>query len=394
MQAWHCIAIITISVILFIYGTFRNEIEDHVYEQEVEKIMETVSASPEPKNTTVLAEAETLEKSIVDSPAWAEFGIILKCQSLEMAALHAQALKSNTFLSFFYEQIKSSTTASELIFSPFKSEFFIENEEGILRSLFSAHTTFEDDHLVKIICRGHSAKSAKLLATLILDSYELALVQERVDQPLPGSLLAQSDQIKQTNTQISELKEQLSQESHGDKRLNVEAIALKSEILMLDQELERFKSTLMQIDQLFKEGKPVSKYLEVADLSEFGVLKELNNSINELQNMLQGNPLEKAVRAEVKKNIQANQLLLENEIAHAIEEIKSKLAEGITRRKVLSSRIVDLHKAGLRNTSGNVKYRLLSELEESLEKKLPVYREQFALWKLSTYSVIQSAFVE
>ena len=48
MQAWHCIAIITISVILFIYGTFRNEIEDHVYEQEVEKIMETVSAVPEP----------------------------------------------------------------------------------------------------------------------------------------------------------------------------------------------------------------------------------------------------------------------------------------------------------------------------------------------------------
>ena len=55
MQAWHCIAIITISVILFIYGTFRNEIEDHVYEQEVEKIMETVSAAPEPKNIAVQA---------------------------------------------------------------------------------------------------------------------------------------------------------------------------------------------------------------------------------------------------------------------------------------------------------------------------------------------------
>ena len=212
MQAWHCIAIITISVILFIYGTFRNEIEDHVYEQEVEKIMETVIASPDQKNKAVLTAPEIVEKSIIDSPAWAEFGIILKCQSLGMAALHAQALKSNTFLSFFYEQIQSSTTASNLIFSPFKSEFFMENEKGILRSLFSAHTTFEDDHQVKITCRGHSAKSAKLLATLILDSYELALVQERVDQPLPGSLLAQSDEIKQTNTQISELKKQLSQE--------------------------------------------------------------------------------------------------------------------------------------------------------------------------------------
>ena len=95
MQAWHCIAIITISVILFIYGTFRNEIEDHVYEQKVEKIMETISVSPEQKNTALQTEAEILEKSIVDSPAWAKFEIILKCQSLEMAALHAQALKGN-----------------------------------------------------------------------------------------------------------------------------------------------------------------------------------------------------------------------------------------------------------------------------------------------------------
>ena len=394
MQAWHCIAIITISVILFIYGTFRNEIEDHVYEQKVEKIMETISVSPEQKNTALQSEAEILEKSIVDSPAWAKFEIILKCQSLEMAALHAQALKGNLFLSFFYEKIKRSTTASELIFSPFKSEFFMENEKGILRSLFSAHTSFEDDHLVKITCRGHSAKSAKLLATLILDSYELALAQERVEQPLPGSLAAQSEQIKQVNAQISELKEQLSQESHGDKRLNVEAIALKSEIQMLDQELEKYKSTLLQIDKLFKEGKPVSAYLMVADFSDFGMLKELNNSINELQNMLQGNPLEKAVRVEVEKNIQANQLLLENEIAHAIEEVKSNLSQGLSRRKVLSNRVVDLHKSGMQNTSGNVKYKLLNELEESLEKKLPVFREQFARWKLSTYSVIQSALVE
>ena len=96
MQAWHCIAIITITVILFIYGTFRNEIEDHVYEQEVEKIIETVSASPEPKNVADQSEAEILEKSIVDSPAWAEFEIILKCQILEMTALHAQALTNST----------------------------------------------------------------------------------------------------------------------------------------------------------------------------------------------------------------------------------------------------------------------------------------------------------
>ena len=75
-----------------------------------------------------------------------------------MAKLHAQALKGIPFLEFLNRQIQGSTTAKELIFSPFKSEFFAENDQGILRSLFTAHTTLADENLVEITCRGHSAK--------------------------------------------------------------------------------------------------------------------------------------------------------------------------------------------------------------------------------------------
>ena len=68
------------------------------------------------------------------------------------------------------------------IFSPFKSEFFAENDQEF-HVLFTAHTTLADENLVEITCRGHSAKSAKLLAKLVLDTYEVALLQRALMHP-------------------------------------------------------------------------------------------------------------------------------------------------------------------------------------------------------------------
>ena len=51
--------------------------------------------------------------------------------------------------------------------------------------------------MVEITCRGHSAKSAKLLAKLVLDTYEVALLQESIDAPLPGSLLKEINEINE-----------------------------------------------------------------------------------------------------------------------------------------------------------------------------------------------------
>ena len=59
-----------------------------------------------------------------------------------MAKLHAQALKGIPFLEFLNRQIQGSTTAKELIFSPFKSEFFAENDQGILTlAFYGSHYT-------------------------------------------------------------------------------------------------------------------------------------------------------------------------------------------------------------------------------------------------------------
>ena len=391
MQAWHCIAIITISIILFIYGNFRSDIEDHIYEQELDKAV--IEAKEVKVDSTVQKTNKSQVKvndSIIDSPAWARYQTILRCERSEMAKLHAQALKGIPFLEFLNRQIQGSTTAKELIFSPFKSEFFAENDQGILRSLFTAHTTLADENLVEITCRGHSAKSAKLLAKLVLDTYEVALLQESIDAPLPGSLLKEINEINEMKQEIELLKEQLANENHMEKHLNVEAIALKSEIQMLDGEFQRFKRILLEVESYFKEGRSTMDYIQIEGFAKYGMLKEISETIGELNNMISSKSLDKAVTGEVQKNINRNYALLENEIAKAIEKLKEEISEGLERKKVLSNRLVDLHKTDAQNQIGNPKYRLLVQLEEKIERIIPIYQQAFKRWKSSAYTVVKS----
>ena len=388
MQAWHCVAIIAVSILLFIYGTFRNEIEDRVYEQEVNQVVNKAQESLKKKNIA------TEKPELLDSHAWAKYEIILKCENSEKAQLHLETIKGASFLKFFLSQVRGSKTASELIFSPFKSEFFSEDEYSILQSLFSAHATLDDDKVIQITCRGHSSKSTKLLATLILDSYKTARQQEASSKPLAYSLLMQYDEIQALEAQISSLKDEISTEDQTSTSINVEDIALRSELKMLEQELAHYKKILLQIDTLFKAGKPTQEYLSIESITQFGMIEELRNTIDQLQRMLVNQDLNDVVSLEVKKNIETNRLLLKNEVANAIEELKVKTIKTLERKKVLSNRLVDLQKEGSLQNGGQPKLTLLKQLEDKLQKQLPQYQKSFTEWKQSGYEVVKSSFVE
>ncbi len=394
MQAWHCIAIITVSILLFIYGIFRNEIEDHVYEQEVDRAITNAKASGEDRNKIGENSTSPNKEKILDSPAWAKYEVILKCKDSKQAQVHLETIKGASFLKFFLNQIRSSATASELIFSPFKSEFFSEDEYSILQSLFSAHTILEDDTVIHITCRGHTSKSTKLFATLILDSYKLARQQEEKSQPLASSLLIQYEELTLLEEQIIFLKEEISTETNDGSTINVEAIALSSEMMMLEQELAQYKKILLEIDKLFKADKPTDEYLKIESFSQFGMIDELKNTIHQLRSMLVNQELEDVVFIEVKKNIETNELLLKNEVANAIEDLKAKTIKGMERKKTLSFRLVDLRKSeGLKDGS-HTKFSLLKELEEKLQSLSLQYQKSFTDWKQSSFDVVRSSFAE
>ena len=59
----------------------------------------------------------------------------------------------------------------------------------------------------------------------------MALLREH-DAPLPGSLLKEINEINEMKQEIEVLKEQLANENLMEKHLNVETIALQSEIQM------------------------------------------------------------------------------------------------------------------------------------------------------------------
>ena len=391
MQAWHCITIIVITVALFIYGTFRNEVEEHIYKQGVEKLVATAEAQiPKPTSDTIQSKVEDSKESstFIKSPAWAEYEIMLKCDPPVSSTFHLQAIKGASFIEFLLDKIHASTTARDLIFSPFQSDFFDENDKSILNSLFAAKTLFDNNSLIAITCRGHSAKSANLLSNLIVEAYEIALLQETAEKPLPGILRLEYEKIKELHVQIIGIKEQLAEEKMVDSRLNVEAIALRSEIQVLEQESQNYKRILTAIDKIFRDDLPKISYLEIDGFDEAGTLKDISETISSLENMLKQSDLGPTVRTEVEKNLKVNQALFENEIALAIERIKEKSINGLGKKKILSRRIVDLHKDEGNFGTSKYKYDSLKNLETELEERSLSYQRQYQEWKRSTYSIL------
>ena len=143
---------------------------------------------------------------------------------------------------------------------------------------------------------------------------------------------------------------------------------------LLEQEFKYLRNVLLQIEKMFKEGNPIVEFLTIGEISDFGKIQDLQNSMNQLKRMLVNQKLDSLVSKEVEKNIQANQALLENEIASAIESLKSKSMDAIARRKVLDERLVDLiKKDGLKNGADS-KYQLLDNLESQRSELYQEYK--------------------
>ena len=124
------------------------------------------------------------------------------------------------------------------------------------------------------------------------------------------------------------------------------------------------------------------------------MIEELKNTSNQLRSMLVNQELEEVVSIEVKKNIEANELLLKNEVANAIEVLKAKTIQGMKRKKTLSFRLVDLRKNEGLKDGRHPKISLLQGLEKKLQSLSPQYQKAFTDWKQSSFDIVRSSFVE
>lgn len=389
MRAWHCVAIIAITLFFFIYASYRAQVEDHIYHDSLIDSNTTFSpiVSVPQSNDSSIQRTKSQFLGIEKYSTWAEVKIEFRVNNYEKSSIwHQEALMSSRFLKQLLNTIEINQTAKEMIFKPFQNKYFEENEKGILRALFTCHSEPKANNIFIVTARGHSLKSANLLAATLTQAYGNSLATESDQNPLVQSFDEKAKIIKNLSQQIRNLKEQIAVENKLEKgNVNIEALALQAEVSQLEKEFKVYRDSLQKVEKLHREKKRPEEYLQVHKIANFGSTDELVNTINQLQGMLINKNLNPAIKKEVEKNIRTSTELLENEIAVSIISLKTQSERIIERKKILSNRIVDLQKKEEFEYGLNPKFKLLKSLEYQFKIESDSYQKLFQDWKKCSY---------
>ncbi len=383
MKTWQYLVIIVTTISFFMYATYRDTVAEEVYQNstvssKASELFDSQKKADYKNNKTII---ESTILNIESSSSWAVAEVLFKLNGIENSRdWHREALLSERFLLNTIENIQQKKTAREVIFTPFQSKYFKENEKSIMRALYTVKKGGRED--IILIVRGHSLKSAKLLATILIKTYKSSLANEKMEDPLVPTFQKQAVTIRNLHQQIQNLKEQISSENKLDEgKVNIEALALQVEVIQLEKEFKSLKKTLQEIEKIHGENESADSYLKVSNLKDFGRTEDLANTINQLQGMLINKNLDPLVKKEVKKNIIISNDLLENEIALAIVSLKKECKKIIDRKVTLSNRIIELQKKEISEFGFNPKFKLLKKFESQLEEEEKIYTKLFADWK-------------
>jgi len=337
MQTWHCIVLIALSIGGFMYATFLKEIDresELTLEQLGSTIETSVPAQEEPPVEFSMAQS-------TDSAPWARKVLLLQATDRKrpFLHLHQSAIAGDFFQDFLLSELEPVGHVKEQIFSAFRSELHSLNEATILRSLISYIP--ESNYVLEIVCRGHSQRTADLLAELILRTYTKTLALEKKSEPLLPELRQMLEAMSQLENEAGELKLVIHEELKEAPEDSIEVMALQSEIIQIDQEVESLKVYLVEIDSIHRNKEHALNYLQVRAIAEFGKVQELSDILSQLKSMVEKPDLNDFTRNEVKKNIETTSKSLEGEVVEAIGEIKSRVKSLLKRKKELQKSVID-----------------------------------------------------
>jgi hypothetical protein len=156
MHQWQSVLLILITLTVFGVGFYYDQIEKDsalAYENSLVVLQGQIAGKNETNSSTpFLQESAHLEKS----NAWAETKIILEVlhKNSNLAHMHKEAIKGDTFIASLLETLDKNPTAKELIFSPFINDFFSEPESAILQSLYSIALEIKATNQLLLTVRG------------------------------------------------------------------------------------------------------------------------------------------------------------------------------------------------------------------------------------------------
>ncbi|MEC8243886.1 MAG: hypothetical protein VX038_03490 [Verrucomicrobiota bacterium] len=366
-----CIVAISLSIIVFYYLTFRNEINDEF--QLVTKIVEKKI----PTNDEVLAFREKTKNNIWETE---KIRIIYSKNLGLLQTLNDKIINSEKFTFFLNEFLNRSIQAKDEILSQndFASKEF--NSTNFLSTLFYTKYESENNNAHFVIIKGKTKRTAKILQIAILKA--ITSFYENAESSILSipEIKSQKQKIILLENKSNELVSRINKlkENNND---NITTITMSSEIKILERELEDLQEVHREINS--------SNYLELQEgfldndfLRGYGKIEEYVSLIQQLTKILKSNP-QSSTAEQMRSNKSKLSSLLVNEYENAINELAQDIE--IKKSELDDLKLKNIEDSSLLSTKNPKipEVSLFKKVSNSLEKIEAEYYVKLKFWNES-----------
>ena len=366
-----CIVAISLSLAVFYYLTFRNEINDEF--QLVTKIVEK-------KDLTVdegLTYRERTQNNIWETEKIKiNYGKNLGL----LQTLNDKIINSKKFTFFLNEFLNRSIQAKNEIMSQndFASKEF--NSTNFLSTLFYTKYEIENNNTHFVITKGKTKRTAKILQIAILKA--ITSFYENAESSILSipEIKSQKQKIILLENKSNELVSRINKlkESNND---NLSSISLSSEIKILEQELEELKKVYEEINSS-NYLKHQEGFLDNDFLKSYGKIEEYVSLIQQLTRILKNNPQSSSAE-QMRSNKSKLSSLLVSEYEKAINELAQDIE--IKKNQLEDLKLKNIEDSSLSSTKilKIPEVSLFKKVSNSLEKMKVEYYEKLKFWNES-----------
>ena len=366
-----CIVAISLSLAVFYYLTFRNEINDEF--QLVTKIVEK-KIPTEDEDLTYREKTQNYiwETEKIKINYGKNLGLL--------QTLNDKIINSKKFTFFLNEFLNRSIQAKKEILSQndFASKEF--NSTNFLSTLFYTKYESENNNTHLIITKGKTKRTAKILQIAILKA--ITSFYENAESSILSipEIKSQKQKIILLENKSNELVSRINKlkENNND---NLSSISMSSEIKILEQELEDLQKVYEEINSS-NYLKHQEGFLDNDFLKSYGKIEEYVSLIQQLTRILKNNPQSSSAE-QMRSNKSKLSSLLVSEYEKAINELVQDIE--IKKNQLEDLKLKNIKDSSLSSTK-NLKIpevSLFKKVSNSLEKMKVEYYEKLKFWNES-----------
>jgi hypothetical protein len=366
-----CIVAISLSLAVFYYLTFRNEINDEF--QLVTKIVEKKI----PTEDEDLTYREKTQNNIWETE---KIKINYDKNLGLLQTLNDKIINSKKFTFFLNEFLNRSIQAKKEILSQndFASTEF--NSTNFLSTLFYTKYESENNNTHLIITKGKTKRTAKILQIAILKA--ITSFYENAESSILSipEIKSQKQKIILLENKSNELVSRINKlkENNND---NLSSISMSSEIKILEQELEDLQKVYEEINSS-NYLKHQEGFLDNDFLKSYSKIEEYVSLIQQLTRILKNNPQSSSAE-QMRSNKSKLSSLLVSEYEKAINELAQDIE--IKKNQLEDLKLKNIEDSSLSSTK-NLKIpevSLFKKVSNSLEKMKVEYYEKLKFWNES-----------